>query len=108
TSPASDAPVSHRTLRRLKATLRNVADIDFIVIAIRLQLTPAAIGRDALLRHPHALRLAPGLPEHVDGNAAARIPVAADAEPFQAHRAIARRGRVAGQVSCSICWVFST
>jgi len=40
---------------------------------------PAAIGRDALVGHPHALGQFAGLPEHVDRDAAARIPVAADA-----------------------------
>ncbi len=39
----------------------------------------AAIGRDALVRRPDILRQFAGLPEHVDRNAAARIPVAADA-----------------------------
>src|SRR6202035_3654523 len=44
---------------------------------------PAAIGRDALVGYPHSLRQSAGLPEHVDRNAAARVPVAADAEPFR-------------------------
>jgi hypothetical protein len=41
--------------------------------------SPPAIGRDALIGDPHALGQSAGLPEHVDRNAAARIPVAADA-----------------------------
>src|SRR4051812_36974340 len=45
--------------------------------------TPSAIGRDALVGDPHALRKPSGLPEHVDRDAAARIPVAADAQPFR-------------------------
>src|SRR6266705_4971979 len=49
---------------------------------IRMFSTPPAIGRDALIGDPHALWQSAGLPEHVDRNAAARIPVAADAQPF--------------------------
>src|SRR5581483_3768449 len=41
----------------------------------------AAIGRDALVGNPHALRRRAPLPEHVDRNPAAWIPVAADPEP---------------------------
>src|SRR5450432_1393810 len=44
--------------------------------------SPSAIGRDALIGNPHAIRQFAGLPEHVDRNPAARIPVAADAQPF--------------------------
>src|SRR3981189_2474927 len=44
---------------------------------------PSAIGRDALVGNPHALWQSSGLPEHVDRNAAARIPVAADAQKFR-------------------------
>src|SRR5216683_1840684 len=50
---------------------------------IRMFSTPPAIGRDALIGNPHALRQSAGLPEHVDRNTAARIPVAADAQPFR-------------------------
>ena len=46
-------------------------------------LTPPSIGRDALVRHPDALGQLARLPEHVDRNAAARIPVAADAQPLR-------------------------
>ena len=45
--------------------------------------SPPAVGRDALIGNPHALRQLAGLPEHVDRDAAARIPVAADAQPFR-------------------------
>ena len=41
----------------------------------------AAIGRDALVGQPQAFGRRAGLPEHVDRNAAARIPIAADAQP---------------------------
>ncbi len=41
---------------------------------------PAAIGRGALVGHPHALGQLAGLPEHVDRDTAARIPVTADAQ----------------------------
>src|SRR3954447_13506686 len=44
---------------------------------------PAAIGRDALLGHPQSLRRAARLPEHVDWNAAARIPIAPDAQELR-------------------------
>src|SRR6266581_8360570 len=50
---------------------------------IRMFSSPPAIGRDALIGNPDALRQSAGLPEHVDRNAAARIPVAADAQPFR-------------------------
>src|ERR1700688_2630177 len=50
--------------------------------ARRAALTAPAIGRDALIRKPHAGRQFAGLPEPVARNAAARIPVAADAPPF--------------------------
>jgi hypothetical protein len=36
-----------------------------------------------LVRHPHAGRQLAGLPEHVDRHAAARIPIAAYAQPFR-------------------------
>ena len=50
---------------------------------IRRLATPA-IRRDALVgRQPHILRQFPRLPKHVDRHAAARIPVAADAQPFR-------------------------
>src|ERR1700731_2076797 len=46
-------------------------------------LSTPAIGRDPLIRNPHAIRQSAGLPEHVDRDTAARIPVAADAQPFR-------------------------
>src|SRR5215469_15650684 len=45
-------------------------------------LAPRAIGGDALVRHPHAARHFPCLPEHIDRYAAARMKIAADAQPF--------------------------
>src|SRR6266849_6412523 len=42
---------------------------------------PRSVGRHALVGQPHAGRRLSGLPEHVDRNAAARIPIAADAKP---------------------------
>ena len=59
-------------------------------------LAPRPIRRDALIRHPNALRQLAGLPEHVDRHAAARIEVAADAQPFrleQLHEPLADRDR---------------
>jgi hypothetical protein len=44
---------------------------------------PPAIGRHALIRQPHAFDRRARLPEDVDGDAAARIPIAADAQPFR-------------------------
>jgi MFS family permease len=43
----------------------------------------SAIGRDALVGHPDTFRQSARLPEHVDWHAAARIPVAANAQPFR-------------------------
>src|SRR5262249_1732956 len=45
-------------------------------------LAPPAIGRDGLVGSPQAFRQLAGLPEHVDRDAAAWIPVAADAQPL--------------------------
>src|SRR6185437_4975663 len=45
--------------------------------------TPAAVGRHALVGNPHSLRQRTGLPEYVDWNAAARVPVTADPEPLR-------------------------
>src|SRR5260221_13696709 len=42
---------------------------------------PSAIGRDALVGEPQSFRRRGGLVEDVDGDAAARIPVTADAQP---------------------------
>src|SRR5438874_10236274 len=42
---------------------------------------PATIGRHALVGQPRAGRQLAGLPEHVDRNPAARVPIAADAQP---------------------------
>ena len=50
---------------------------------LRRRLSPPAIGRDALVGQPDALRQPAGLPEHVDRHAAARVPVAADPQPFR-------------------------
>ena len=49
----------------------------------RVASAAPAIRRDALVGHPDALRQLARLPEHVDRNAAARIPVAADAQPLR-------------------------
>src|ERR1700730_1735170 len=66
--------------------------------------SPSAIGCDALIGNPHVLWQFAGLPEHVDRDAAARIPVAADAQPFRFdftrdpladhHRAVLMEGTV--------------
>ena len=58
-----------------------VKSIDFIIGS---GSAPAAIGRNALVGNPHSLGQLAGLPEHVDRNAAARIPVAADAQAISA------------------------
>ncbi len=39
---------------------------------------PAAIGGDALIRHPQAGRCRARLPEHIDRDAARAVPVTAD------------------------------
>src|SRR3546814_2348931 len=44
-----------------------------------------AIGGDTLVGQPQAPGRGAGLPEDVDRNAAARIPIAADAQPFRPH-----------------------
>ena len=44
---------------------------------------PAAIGRNTLIGEPQTLRRLAGLKEHIDRDAAARIPVAADAKPVR-------------------------
>ena len=70
------------------------------------RLAAAAIGRDALVRHPDAGRQFALLPEHVDRHAAARIPVAADAQPFrleQRERAVLPMATV--QSSWKVPWL---
>src|SRR5262245_51894295 len=42
---------------------------------------PRPISTHALVRRPGAARQPPGLPEHVDRHAAARMEIAADAQP---------------------------
>ena len=62
----------------------------------RLISASCPIGRHALVRHPDILRLLAVLPEHVDRHAAARIEIAADAQPLrreQFHDALADRDR---------------
>jgi hypothetical protein len=46
------------------------------------QLAPCPIGRDTLVRRPHARRQLSGLPKHIDRHPSARMKIAADAEPF--------------------------
>jgi hypothetical protein len=50
-----------------------------------LALAAPAIGRNALLGQPQALGRGAALPEHVDRDAAARVPVAANAQPLRIH-----------------------
>src|SRR3546814_6852068 len=47
--------------------------------------SPAAVARYILRREPWPRRRFTRLPEHVDGNAAARIPIAANSEPERSH-----------------------
>src|SRR5437764_6830461 len=49
------------------------------------QSTAPAIGGDALVREPQPLGRRPRLPEDIDRHAAARIPIAADAQPLRLH-----------------------
>lgn len=46
------------------------------------KLTAPAVGRDTLIGHPDVLRQLSSLPKYVDRHATARIPIAADAQPF--------------------------
>src|SRR3546814_10021049 len=46
-------------------------------------LPPPAIRRHPLVGQPESLRRRGRLPEHVDRHAAARVPVAADAQPLR-------------------------
>src|SRR6478735_3083982 len=48
-------------------------------------LSPATIGCDSLVGQPQALRRLARLPVHVDRHSAARIPIAADAQPQRFH-----------------------
>src|SRR5690348_973017 len=45
----------------------------------------SAIAGDVLVREPEARGRLSRLPEHVDRDAAARIPIAADAQPMRLH-----------------------
>ena len=44
-------------------------------------LAAAAIRRDASIRHIQVFWHRPSLPEHIDGDAAARIPISANPKP---------------------------
>ena len=65
-------------LKELPSLLAELMAIDRLVKNERL--APPAIGRDALVRQPQPLGHGAELPEHVDGDAAARKPIAADAQ----------------------------
>ena len=65
-------------LKELEPLLKELIEIDRLV---KTAASRAAIGRDALVGNPHAVGRRAVLPEHVDGNAAARIPIAADPQP---------------------------
>ena len=54
----------------------------------RARLTAPAIGRHALIGQPQPLGRRAGLPEHVDRKSAARITIAADAQPLWRKRAL--------------------
>ena len=78
----SDGP-NMIALKDLERLLQQLQEFDALAKRPALKVQPApAIGRDALVGQPDALRQAAGLPEHVDRHAAARIPIAADAQPF--------------------------
>ena len=64
-----------------------------------------AIGRHALVGQPQALRRRAGLPEHVDRDAAARIPVAADAQPARLGTSTIRRPIATVQSSWKAPWL---
>ncbi len=49
----------------------------------RVTSAAAAVGGDALVGQPHAAGKRARLPEHVDRHAAARVPVAADAQELR-------------------------
>ena len=46
-------------------------------------LASSAIGGHALIRDPDAVGFRAGLPEHINRNAAARIPISSDAQPLR-------------------------
>src|SRR5882757_4988328 len=48
-------------------------------------LSAATIWRDALIGQPQPLRRRSRLPEDVDRHSAARVPIAADAQPLRLH-----------------------
>src|SRR5690349_3690736 len=67
-------------------------------------LASAAVGRDALVRNPQISRRFASLPEDIDRNAAAGIPVAADSQPARLekiHQSICNRDR-AIFVECAV------
>ena len=45
-------------------------------------LTPPTIGRHALIGDPYAVWQRPGLPEDINGNTTAGIPISANPEPL--------------------------
>src|SRR3546814_17988962 len=66
-------------------TLRQVQGERGASIQTVQSLTPAPIALDTLIGHPQPLGRWSRLPEHIDWNAAARIPIAADPEPPGLH-----------------------
>src|SRR5260370_29498572 len=96
---------STRLGRPSKAVARScAASCGNCAAASRPELSASAIGRDALVRRPDALGQVSRLPEDVDRNAAARKPIAADAQPAwlqqrrnvlaDPHRAVLVKGAV--------------
>jgi hypothetical protein len=67
-------------------------------MSMREPSPPPAIRRNVLIRHPDAVGGFAGLPEHVDGDAASGIPIAADAEPARLHFAAQALGDADGAV----------
>src|ERR1700727_2285433 len=57
-----------------------VKSIDFIY---QSDSSAAAIGGNALVGNPHPLGQLSGLPEHIDRDAAAWVPVTPDPQPFR-------------------------
>jgi len=79
--------IAMKIMRNLSALLARRPDhgkrkVDLLSALLKQGIIPAAIGATPDL-HPHPLGQSAGLPEHVDRDAAARIPVAADTQIFR-------------------------
>src|SRR5271154_3730084 len=80
-----ELPREYRSILSFNPTDYN-RRINRFYLLIPSSSTPAAVGGDPLIWNPHPLRQFSSLPEHIDWNAAARVPVTTDPQPLRLDR----------------------